>query len=1123
LIGYASQAVAVVLLYGLFALSSLAVAALIRPLSRSPENAPILLTGCAITGPTVLGLMLWIAMWISPGLDRSACIALVAVVPIAILLIRARSFYSELRELISQVHFPSVLVLIACGLLFFVVLLLALQLFFLPLHGNDPLEYMQLGRVFWASRDAHLYPILTGDRTGGFIAPWTHPPTYAVLIGLAFMLQGSASIAGAAKLVGLWFAVGTAALCGALVRTADRRMSWRALVVPFFILSVPLYFQLVQSAHIDAFRIATFTLAVAWTIAALTQPTCGSFVLAGVGTGLAALSHSIGVLVPFIVGALAIVSWQGNIHALAVRLLLMGGIAGAAALPHYLRNTLIFGSPIQDSVPIWEIPELGVRAFLRASRGLETLADRLYHGVFMPFTRIQEFGWLPTALLVISLALGAAIWRLGVRRTAETVIAHRQTSIATQLTLTVIGYFGFVFLTALGTELAIKNARYLLTIVPLAVALLAILLGKLFTDELIVRTPAAALAGLSRRVLRSAGHAEGAAARAQPDLRRSRAGPLLVVGVVLAIAAVQLMGTLRFSVTNVAVYLGWPVSLGRLLESELMKRDGSLLPDAAVERIARRIVAPDEVVLAFRQASIGFYPSASFRFHVDAALGDLFRELDPEALARRLRQHGFSWLYLPDFPLPEVQNSAFAALLRNGNLVRSDARVEGWSLFQLLDGATTVDGVVVARAVPAAGPGHLISATTEQGPGMVDGRRARLTVDEYRGVAELSRDRGLVRQLGRWDVIMSRPVRTNMNPELVNAIDFVVPSATRLLLRAWLSGRGLAELVVEYERVAPPSELTDQALFPNEDGQGVGTVQREVVWSGTLSSEKQEIGGWLNSATLTRSGAERQGARLLFRLRDGDTLRLHGWEVLEHKYEGFPLLGDPLISALQRGWLIKADERFLLAGLGVRALHQTSGLAASKNGGIGMGVAVDRSTTGSASLSPPVFRLSNDTERTETETKKGQLQLLTSQGNLGLHVRTELVGFGAVSPTLAYVCSGQGSDTPTSSWRLFGLFSSARERVHRASLQPTFLHAGEPSKLEWVVRLPCIPSAARLILDSHFVNLLTFERFLTDPDAARRGSVGVLSMHMQLNAISADGLAPVLLPPPSVEARQSLP
>ena len=1111
MVSYGIQALAAFSLYALFALSAAAVWLVVRPVFTRPEYALTVAAGAAIAGPLVVAVIVWCALWLAPGASPGVYIGVAAALPGAVVLWRGRSLVAELGRLVAA---ASTLRVAAASLAVAILLLaapalLAVQLFFLPLHGNDPLEYMQLGRAFFEARDAAVYPILASDKTGGFIAPWTHPPTYGVLIALAYFLQGSAEVAGAAKLISLWFAVATAALCGALVVAHERRISWRALAAPLFVLTIPVYFQLVQSAHVDAMRIATFTLAGAMTILALQQGGKAALATGGLAISLAMLSHSIGLLAPMIMLPLIVVVWQRGLRALITALSVVLAAVILVGIPHYVRNTLIFGNPIQDSVPVWEIAELEVKQFLKTTRGLETLADRLYHGVLMPFTRTDEFGWLPTLTLIILVGCGVAAWRQGVGRIARQILARRQSDVAVQLALIAGGFFCLVLLTALaGSELAIKNARYLLTIVPLVIVLLLVLIGHFLPDGKVL---ASKLAGASRAAIRPlASLLPGPLRRWAGDLDGqpvSLAGvplSLLLVSALAVAALLQGLAALRATYGNAAVYVG-SITPGwsRLTEAERMKRDGSVLPDAMIERAVRDLVGRDETVLVFRQASFGFFRAARFRFHLEPSMADLFRERDPARLASRLAESGIRWLYLPNFPLPEVENSAFGQLLRDPRITRPVLRMQGWALYEIASTGFTPQVVALAGVQQMKAAAATLAATTEAGPGRVDGRNAGLSFSAE-GHAELRRQRGIVKELERWDAIIRRPLRTGLDPDEISAEDFRISDQGRILLSARVSGKGLAEIAVESAQRSPSDDMTDAMLFPrigNVDGYRTAVV-RETIWSGVLSETPREVGGWLMPGLLPRPGTQSKGARLVFRLRDGDLLRVHGWQAAGVAYPDAPARSEQIRQAFLDGWLVAGSPIPGREEMDLRLLNPEAADSGRS------GLLFERPATSPVALATPAYWLPNAGARPQDRGERnGQLSALLSEHNLALIVEARLAGAGMVEPQLVFLCAGvPGEEEGKRAGVGPSLFGGQSDgpRVHRVTQPSVYLHRDATAPHRWVTRVPCVPSVARLVLRSRFARLETFEEFISDPDRARRGAVGAAEVKMELGPLIAN-------------------
>lgn len=1109
MIGYEMQIVAGAQLYILFLLYAAACWALARPSLSRPHWLAGYIASATILGPITLGLLLTLLFWVVPGRSVTFYLGVLAAAPLLVCLLRFRSLAADLQPLHhawGQHPFGSSIAF--WGMLLFAIpaLCLAFELLVLPLHGNDPLEYMQLGRLLYEQRDAHVYPLKTALSSSGFIAPWTHPPTYGSLIALAFMLQGTSAIAGAAKLISLWFAVASAALAAALVFASDRRLSWRLWLTPFLAISVPVYFEIALTAHIDATRIAIFVTAIALTIHAVTSGGRGAFLLAGYAIGCAAMTHSIGILAIAIALPMLVVCWRGSLRRLVEGLAIITITIAIMALPHYLRNVAIFGSPIQDSVPVWDLPNLGVPEFLRGERGLETFADRFVLGVLMPFTRTDLFGFLPTAgTLVAMLILLRNLTRSDRRATFIAIFAARASDAAIPLLVALLGYIGVIFLSVLaGTDLAVKNARYMLTVVPMIIVLAMIGLGRLIPDEAVGKGYFALTSWLGRFAPGS--RRRGAAVPGESVLTPLAFASCLLVATLIAF---QLYDVFRLGYANMRVYFSNEDMISRrLLETEHAKRDGSVLDEAAIEGIARNLMAPDDMALSFRQASFGFYSSPRFRFHVDTTLTDLFMMDDPRALRDALLKRGLKWIYTPGYSLPEINNSAFAALLRDPHLIRPVARSNGWGLYRVRETDAPIEETEVAKAVPMVRQGTQLYATTDQGPGFVDGERTKLTLDPQSGIAELTRRRGPVKQLLRWDAILSKPIRTQHDPNVINAADFELSDQGRILMEATLSGSGLADMVVEYVSYPPIAKRLGDLLV-NDDLIGSPILIRETIWSGLLTEAPKSVGGWLVPA-LSRIGTSDQrtkrGARVVFRLRDGNTLRVHGWTARSVVFSADPQAESDraTANAVNKGWVFSATS--LNPRLGLQLRTQRPSAAPDERWPFPT-LGLQRLSGAAALVSPPPFRPASDDEAGSRDDK---IEELFKAGDLRINLKTSIFGYGRVTPALLIKCKLE----PIRNFSLLTVIPiKQKDEVQAFQLPPIQLWADKTETMSWVLSPPCIPRSVRVVFQNERQLLLAVEQSVADIGKQQYGYVDIHRVEVSLASDAARlGLALPLIP-----------
>jgi hypothetical protein len=1122
-ISYLQQIISSIELYGLFLVWSLGFFALLRDASSGLQGTLFVGVSCLIAGPVMLAVFLWAGMWLAPGRDPGFWIVLIWALPLGLLLFRGPHVVGELATMVRAWRHPAALpftwVFLLLTLLPFLMLLPQLAL--LPVQGNDPLEYMQLGRVIYESTDTSEYPYLDSQLTGGFVAPWTHPPTYGVLIALAYMLQEGSAVAGAAKMIGLWFGTALSLLCAVQVYLLDRRMSWRVVVVPILVFTLPLFFQLVQGAHIDALRVSAFTLAILAVSWAIIHNTNRNAAFAGLSLAAALCTHSIGFLAPVVGGAVIMIVWQRGIGTFARFVLVAGLLVLAIGMPHYVRNIFIFGNPIQDNVAVWQLPQLRIAEFLQTTRGLETLGDRFWHGVFMPLTRPQEFGYLVVLLslvlawLLVSGSVGRRLARLSefwvVRQ--EQGLFHIGLAICVFVFLLVASVFA-------GSELAIKNARYLLTIVPLCLIWLMVLIGHLDPDASLIREPFARLVRVPARwfsrwlpaVARvSDGNAlpNGETTLAHGSTRLDRLVVLVVVLTLFAAALHQLYLASRASFAVSRLYIGsgeMGIAWNRIGDSELLKWQGSLLPEAILETATSRIVPAGEKVLVFRQASFGFYRVAAFRFYLDRDLLHLFEHRDPKALWRDLIGSGFTWITVPEYSMAEIQNSAFASLLRDPTLLQPRKKVGGWTLYEVRREGQPVETVLLADSVVSGGANRQPVATTESGSGEVDGVRAKVRADSRSGLVEFTREPGFFKRLDRWDAVLYRPVKTGLDPEAVNAADFHFGHQDDVLFEAVLSGQGLAEVAIEYSSDdIPGAGLNDAVLFPmsNESGEVERRrVQRQTIWTGTLDREASTVGGWFLPLPSVDSRKSGRAARVIFRLRDGRTLRVHGWSAKAVRSDSILPEVQLLRDIVERGWLIASNN-----GMRSTTVH-VDGSAARKSMIEEGRFVLSRASSAPLLISPPMQVFAFGAE--QAPLSRLEARELLEVGNLAIFVEGVLRGRGELAPTLAVLCSKDRTVAPESyaiSLDAMSLTNAPGQRTtFREALPPVYLLAREQVLQQWSVRVPCIPAAARLVVESRFSRVQIPESYRANPDDSRRGEVGVTTLTMRIGAASTKSL-----------------
>jgi hypothetical protein len=237
----------------------------------------------------------------------------------------------------------------------------------------------------------------------------------------------------------------------------------------------------------------------------------------------------------------------------------------------------------------------------------------------------------------------------------------------------------------------------------------------------------------------------------------------------------------------------------------------------------------------------------------------------------------------------------------------------------------------------------------------------------------------------------------------------------------------------------------------------------------------------------------------VFRLRDGDVLRVHSWQATGVSYDGSPASSEQVRQAYLDGWLV--------AGSPIPGREETDlrPLASPKDAEAITGLLYERPSTRSVALSPPPFWLpGSDGGSQERARRDAMLAGLLREHNLALIVQARLTGSGSVEPQVAFLCAtpdaGAGAmQSGLAQW--LGRTAPEAQRVHRIDQPPLYLHRDSFTTQRWAIRLPCVPSVVRLVLRSKFSRFETMEEFIRDPDQARRGAVGVEDVSMLLGPL----------------------
>jgi 4-amino-4-deoxy-L-arabinose transferase-like glycosyltransferase len=686
------------LLYFFFAGSAATIWLLLRWLDPSPRSKGTHVAVALVGGPLLLSWSLVYLLYVAPGYSPRLYLAgLLLLISPCVLLSRKRGPRLHLRFANYPLYLASPLRLVILGPLIVGLGVLLFLICFLPLAGNDPLEYVQVGRKFAELRSTHWYPSVSAGGPGGIVAPWTHPPAYPGLIAIAYFIQGTDGGAGIARLIAPWF---VAALLIGTVRYVGTRRWGTGPLAALLLLGTPLLFDLAVLAHVDCLRLAALVAAVLAARTAGASGSNGSLCVLAFACGMLLFTHSIGfVMMPIAVAVFFLLAWlkRRDIRSAIKHCGLVAALAALFVIPQLLQNLRTFGSILQDHVALYGLPHIKITEFLEATRYISTIGDKLVFGVLAPIFDVQQFGFIGFLALV---ALFRVVWR-AMRHW------HRQGKLDGGLVLggepimvasfIVVVFTGGALISVMaGTVLLIKNPRYLMTIQPFV----AILAANLLTD----------LGYAARRRMRRAAHRRsiGHTTPRQPLAlvqKKVRLNPLarfaqfLVAWGAHAVTVVTTRPTawvgtgllLIVAITASAfpatllreAFFTYRISLRTLFDPEFAKRAALDWSPARLERVLADRARPGEKVLSFRQADTGFYTSVPFISHMDERVLPVFDAPDALSAYNRLLALGVRWIYVPGYAMPEIFNSVIERLLFNTRLTSLIAEDAGWKVVRL--------------------------------------------------------------------------------------------------------------------------------------------------------------------------------------------------------------------------------------------------------------------------------------------------------------------------------------------------------------------------------------------------------------------------------------------------------
>lgn len=444
-----------------FVVPSLAIYGLCARIARpSPEERGKLFLLTAPLGPFLVSWLVAL-LFSSPSHQRAGVvIPAVCVVLVLLLLLGFREWTAVLRTFFGSLgrrpaSFNAIGIL--AGLL---VAVATYQIVALPMLENDALEYMAVARHILESGTLSVYPVLTADPRTGLFAGSSHPPAYHMMLVWGFMWTGAETFV-AARLYALFCLAATIGVLAYVLR--PRGGNSLALGI-LLLLATPLYMQMAVTFHIDALRLLAFLIGAVAIADLIRNPGPRRAIVTGIALGFTIYAHSIGLLALPFAGVAYLLLGPGTFWD-KVRLgCVFGTVALAVGGLQYGKNLVQFGAPLQDSMPVWDLPQVDFGSDLRYRRDLMLWTDRLGFGVLRGFFEMPIFGLIFWFLVPVVFIL-ARRWRTS--------------TVEDRVFIVWIGaFFTLSALSAsLGSDLIIKNPRYVLTIVPLVVCLAAPLLN----------------------------------------------------------------------------------------------------------------------------------------------------------------------------------------------------------------------------------------------------------------------------------------------------------------------------------------------------------------------------------------------------------------------------------------------------------------------------------------------------------------------------------------------------------------------------------------------------------------------------------------------------------------------
>ncbi len=354
------------------------------------------------------------------------------------------------------------------------ILILLLTSWNTALVANDPLEYFKIAHYIQEYGQTKFYPLLTGENTNGFIAPWTHGLGYPLLIELFSSHPILENLNFTPKLISVFYSI---ICCVNLLLISNHLKLKYKFLAGFMLLATPIFYNLTFVSHIDSIRVALYMLALNAIFLTIDTKDKNSFqliLLSIIINYCALLVHSSGVVsVLTSAGLFFLFSSEGIKKKLVVSCLICS-IPILIYLPKIISNIQIYGHPIGDTnnLSVLTLPSIEHADFSRAALGIEHFMDYVQIGLLSGFTKIKIFGFHYYSLAIL------LIYHICfVKNKAYDEQVMR--SLRFFLAGFIIFYFAVLLSVLLSKIIIIKNMRYYLQVQPLVCISVAILMHSI--------------------------------------------------------------------------------------------------------------------------------------------------------------------------------------------------------------------------------------------------------------------------------------------------------------------------------------------------------------------------------------------------------------------------------------------------------------------------------------------------------------------------------------------------------------------------------------------------------------------------------------------------------------------